>query len=88
MWSDRLRTPDPRQRTILAEDDHLIDFAHSVLGDDPARGALLDDLHGVHRQQRRRLHLWVLEQNTGARAGTPRSGHCRPSPTPPPYSPG
>lgn len=61
VWSDRLRTPDPRYHTILAEDnDRLVGFAHSVLDDDPTWGALLDNLHVVHGQKRRGIGSRLL----------------------------
>ena len=45
-WTKRLATPDPRARTILAElDGQVVGFAHTILGDDPTWGALLDNLH-------------------------------------------
>ncbi|MGH3210969.1 MAG: GNAT family N-acetyltransferase [Trebonia sp.] len=58
-WSRRLAAPDPRARTILAElkqagDDavRLVGLAHTVLDDDPAWGALLDNLHVAHGLKR------------------------------------
>jgi ribosomal protein S18 acetylase RimI-like enzyme len=59
-WTGRLAAPDPRDRTIIAEltanDGQdaatLVGLAHTVLDDDPAWGALLDNLHvsyGVKR---------------------------------------
>jgi GNAT superfamily N-acetyltransferase len=45
-WTGLLSGPDPRARTIVAEfDGELVGFAHTRLGDDPAWGALLDNLH-------------------------------------------
>ena len=45
-WTERLAVPDPRARTILAEHDGaLVGLAHTLLGEDPAWGALLDNLH-------------------------------------------
>jgi ribosomal protein S18 acetylase RimI-like enzyme len=98
-WSKRLAAPDPRARTILAElDGEVVGFAHTVLGDDPTWGALLDNLHVQYGLKRHGigtrlmaltartvlaetpesgLYLWVLEQNTGARAFyTARGGEC------------
>jgi GNAT superfamily N-acetyltransferase len=61
-WTRRLAARDPRDRTIVAEfseagdgdgEDAIVGLAHTVLGDDPAWGALLDNLHvryGVKRQ--------------------------------------
>jgi GNAT superfamily N-acetyltransferase len=49
MWTERLATPSPPTRTVLAEDGgHLAGFAHTVLDDDPTWGALLDNLHVRH----------------------------------------
>jgi GNAT superfamily N-acetyltransferase len=45
VWTERLRDPDPRRCTILAERDGLIGFANTFLDDDPTWGALLDNLH-------------------------------------------
>jgi GNAT superfamily N-acetyltransferase len=45
-WAERFASPDPRARTVLAElDGTVVGFAHTVLGDDPTWGALLDNLH-------------------------------------------
>jgi Acetyltransferase (GNAT) family len=90
MWTGRLATPDQRARTILAErDGAVVGFAHTILGQDPAWGALLDNLHVRYGLKRQRigtrllaltaqsvldwpassgLYLWVLEQNSAARA--------------------
>ncbi len=102
-WARRLAAPDPRDRTILAELNQeggvtLVGMAHTVLDDDPAWGALLDNLHvgyGLKRQgvgtrllsltaravlaarPGSGLYLWVLEQNTNARAFyDARGGTC------------
>jgi GNAT superfamily N-acetyltransferase len=46
MWAGRFAAPDPSTRTILAErDGKVVGLAHTVLGSDPAWGALLDNLH-------------------------------------------
>lgn len=90
VWTDRLGTPEPRARTILAErDGQILGLAHTFLDEDPTWGAFLDNLHvayGLKRQgigtrllaltrQAVRdwspssgLYLWVLEQNSDARA--------------------
>lgn len=98
-WKGRLAAPDPRARTILAElDGVVVGFAHTILGDDPTWGSLLDNLHVQYGLKRHGigtrlmgltartvlaeapssgLYLWVLEQNTGARAFyTARGGEC------------
>ena len=90
LWTGRLASPDPRERTILAElDGAIVGLAHTFLDEDPAWGAFLDNLHVVHDLKRRGigtrllalaaqavldcspfsgLYLWVLEQNSDARA--------------------
>jgi GNAT superfamily N-acetyltransferase len=54
IWTGRFDRPDPGRRTILAETDgSLVGLAHTVLDDNPAWGALLDNLHvayGLKRQ--------------------------------------
>lgn len=45
VWTRRLRDPDPRRCTILAENDDLVAFANTFLDDDTTYGALLDNLH-------------------------------------------
>jgi ribosomal protein S18 acetylase RimI-like enzyme len=103
-WTARFAAPDARARTILAELRRegdsavtVVGLAHTVLDDDPAWGALLDNLHVVYGLKRRRvgtrlmsltaqavladrpgsgLYLWVLEQNTSARAFYEAGGTC------------
>ena len=49
LWSERLASPDPRARTILAEiDGAVVGLAHTLLGEHPAWGAFLDNLHVAH----------------------------------------
>jgi GNAT superfamily N-acetyltransferase len=49
VWRERIRRPDARFRTIVAErDGGFAGFAHANLDDDPRWGALLDNLHVVH----------------------------------------
>jgi GNAT superfamily N-acetyltransferase len=90
-WRERLREPDPRRCTLLAECGEQIGFANTYLEDDAQFGALLDNLHVAAAHQRqgvgaslvaltaravaerrpagdRGLYLWVLEQNSAARA--------------------
>jgi GNAT superfamily N-acetyltransferase len=108
VWTERLAVPDPRARTILAEHDGVVTgLAHTLLGEDPVWGALLDNLHvayGLKGQgigtrllaltaravldaaPSRGLYLWVLEQNSAARAFyAARGGTCvgrEPAPAP------
>jgi GNAT superfamily N-acetyltransferase len=90
LWTERLATPDPRARTILAEyHGELVGLAHTILDEDATWGAFLDNLH-VRATLKRQgigsrllaltgqavldanpssgLWLWVLEQNSAARA--------------------
>lgn len=99
LWSERLGTPDPRARTILAErDGEVVGLAHTILGQDVTWGALLDNLHvarGLKRQgigtrlltltaqvvldwsPSSGMYVWVLEQNSDARAFyTARGSAC------------
>lgn len=99
LWTERLATPDPRARTILAERDAtLVGLAHTILDEDATWGAFLDNLHVVHGLKRQGigtrllaltglavldwspasgLYLWVLEQNSAARAFyAARGGAC------------
>ena len=90
LWTERLGTPLPRARTILAEwHGRVAGLAHTLLDEDPTWGALLDNLHVAHGLKRcgigtrlltltrqavrdwsasSGLYLWVLEQNSDARA--------------------
>jgi ribosomal protein S18 acetylase RimI-like enzyme len=52
VWTARLRNPDPRRCTILAEDGGLLGFANTFFDDDPTWGALLDNLHVADGQKR------------------------------------
>jgi hypothetical protein len=46
MWTERLATPGPQARTIVAEyDGEVVGIAHTLLGEDPRWGALIDNLH-------------------------------------------
>src|SRR5579859_1765287 len=46
LWTERLASPDPRARTILAETGGtVVGVAHTVLGEHPVWGAYLDNLH-------------------------------------------
>jgi ribosomal protein S18 acetylase RimI-like enzyme len=53
VWSQRLGEPDPRRVTIVAEKGGVIGFANTFLNEDPAWGALLDNLHVASAQMRR-----------------------------------
>ena len=60
VWTDRLREPDPGRFTILAEDAGLVGFANTVFDDDPAWGALLDNLHVADGHKRRGIGSRLL----------------------------
>ena len=99
LWTERLATPNPQARTILAErDGAVVGLAHTILGQDTTWGAFIDNLHVAHELRRQGigtrllaltaqavlewspssgLYLWVLEQNSDARAFyTARGGTC------------
>jgi GNAT superfamily N-acetyltransferase len=69
VWTDRLRAPDPRPCTILAENERLVGFASSFFEDDPTWGALLDNLHvaAAHKRQGvgARLPSWTADAVVG-----------------------
>jgi GNAT superfamily N-acetyltransferase len=70
VWTDRLERRDPGSCTILAEDDSgLIGFAHTVFDEDPAWGALLDNIHVAHADQRRGVGSGLLAQTAKAVVG-------------------
>lgn len=54
LWTERLAAPDPLTRAILAErDGAVVGLAYTILGEDPAWGAFVDNLHvayGLKRQ--------------------------------------
>ena len=60
MWTDRLREPDPRRCTILAEDGSLVGFANTAFDDDPTWGALLDNLHVADGRMRQGIGSRLL----------------------------
>ena len=52
-WSVRLTADTPHSCTIVAEDDGaIVGLAHTVFGEDPAWGSLLDNLHVVYGRKR------------------------------------
>lgn len=67
VWSDRLRRPRPEHRTIVAErGGEIVGFAHTVLGDDPTWGALLDNLHVRHDAHRLGLGTGLMTETAAA----------------------
>ena len=79
-WARRLAAPGPRDRTILAELNQgggvtLVGMAHTVLDDDPAWGALLDNLHVGYGLKRQGVGTRLLSLTARAvLAGRPGSG--------------
>jgi GNAT superfamily N-acetyltransferase len=99
VWAERLETPNPQARTILAEHSgEVVGLAHTFLDEDARWGAFIDNLHVTHGLKRHGigtrllaltgqavldrspssgLYLWVLEQNSDARAFyAARGGVC------------
>jgi GNAT superfamily N-acetyltransferase len=71
VWSARLAAPAPTE-TILAEDiDRLVGFVHVVFDEDPAWGALVDNLHVIHDRRRTGIGKQLLTRS--ARAVTERA---------------
>ncbi len=60
VWTERLRGPDPRRLTILAEDGGLVGFVHAVFEEDPSWGALLENLHVRAAHKRRGIGSRLL----------------------------
>ena len=99
VWTERLAIPNPQARTILAErNGAVVGLAHTLLDEDAAWGAFIDNLHVAYGLKRQGigtrllaltaravldwspssgLYLWVLEQNSDARAFyAARGGAC------------
>jgi ribosomal protein S18 acetylase RimI-like enzyme len=75
VWTERLREPDPRRCTILAEDSGLVGFANTFFDEDPTWGALLDNLHVAGRHKRRGIASRLLALTAAAVTERPeRSG--------------
>jgi ribosomal protein S18 acetylase RimI-like enzyme len=62
VWTERLREPDPRACTIVAENDGLAGFAHVILDADLTWGALLDNLHVAEPYKRSGIGSQLLER--------------------------
>lgn len=61
VWTDRLREPGAARCTIVAEGgEGLVAFAHTAFEDDPAWGALLDNLHVAFAHKRRGIGSQLL----------------------------
>jgi len=81
LWTSRLASYDPRASTILAELDQagdgsrLVGMAHTVLGNDPAWGAFLDNLHVVYGLKRQGVGTRLMSLTAKAvLAEEPESG--------------
>jgi ribosomal protein S18 acetylase RimI-like enzyme len=74
VWTDRLREPDPRRYTILAEDRRLVGFANTAFDNDPTWGALLDNLHVAAGHQRRGIGSRLLAMTAEAVSVRPERG--------------
>lgn len=61
LWTERLATPDPQARTILAErDGAVVGLAHTLLGQDATWGAFIDNLHVLHGLKRQGIGTRLL----------------------------
>lgn len=61
VWRARLTRPEPNHRTVVADlRSEIVGFVHTNLDDDPAWGALLDNLHVAHEMKRRGLGSVLL----------------------------
>jgi GNAT superfamily N-acetyltransferase len=75
-WTERLAAPGPGDRTIVAvAGGRLAGFAHTILHDDPAWGALLDNLHVRHDLKRGGVGRRLMALSAAAvLAGEPATG--------------
>jgi ribosomal protein S18 acetylase RimI-like enzyme len=71
VWTDRLRKPNPRRCTIVAEHGSLVGFAHTVFDDDPTWGSLLDNMHVGDGYKRRGIGSRLLALTAEAVIGRP-----------------
>ena len=71
VWTDRLRDPDRRRCTVLAEDVSLVGFANTLFDDDPIWGALLDNLHVADGHKRRGIASRLLALTAEALVARP-----------------
>ncbi len=67
VWADRLKRPDPRHHTTVAEwQGEIVGFAHTILDHDPVWGALLDNLHVVPEAKRRGVGTQLMARSAAA----------------------
>lgn len=63
VWTDRLTQLWSNQYTMVAEQDRaVVGFAHTILDDDPAWGALLENLHVAHDLKRQGTGTQLMSQ--------------------------
>ncbi|WP_246633404.1 GNAT family N-acetyltransferase [Pseudonocardia nigra] len=61
LWTERLATPSPQARTIVAEyNGEVVGFAHTLLNEDPTWGALVDNLHVRYTLKRQGIGTRLL----------------------------
>ncbi|WP_020579680.1 GNAT family N-acetyltransferase [Actinopolymorpha alba] len=62
VWKDRLSVATGRDHTLLAEQRGVVvGFVHTILGEDPIWGALLDNLHVTYSHKRRGIGARLLK---------------------------
>lgn len=67
VWNDRLSSRRDDCHTIVAESEgDIVGFAHTILGEDPRWGALLENLHVAFGHQRRGIGARLLELSARA----------------------
>jgi GNAT superfamily N-acetyltransferase len=60
-WTERLAAPPPLARTIVTESGgEIVGLAHTLLDEDPAWGALVDNLHVRYRLKRQGIGTRLL----------------------------
>ena len=75
MWNGRLTDPDAETCTLVAEDGAtLIGFVHVVYHDDPAWGALIDNLHVLQTTKRGGLGTRLMAEAAATVAARPDGG--------------
>jgi GNAT superfamily N-acetyltransferase len=72
IWTERLREPDPRRCTIVAVDDRVVGFAHTVFDEHSTWGALLDNLHVASGRTRSGIGSRLLALTAEALLQRPR----------------
>jgi ribosomal protein S18 acetylase RimI-like enzyme len=71
VWTERLGSPRTGTFTIVAEcpgpgPEAIVGLAHTILGDDPAWGALLDNLHVSHAEKGHGIGTRLMEETARA----------------------